>query len=59
MKVSELIEKLNKFSQDMDVKITDGYQGFFYEGDFDIQLFEDVDNTSFVDIGIGGSLVEE
>lgn len=59
MKVSELIEQLNKFPQDMEVKLTDGYQGFFYEGDFDIQLFEDVDNTSFVDIGIGGSLVEE
>lgn len=58
MKVAELIEKLNKFPQDMEVKVTDGLQGFFYEGDFDIQMFEDIDNTSFVDIGIGGSLVD-
>ena len=57
MKVAELIEKLNKFPQDMEVKVTDGFQGFFYEGDFDIQMFEDIDSTSFVDIGIGGSLV--
>ena len=57
MKVAELIEKLNKFPQDMEVKVTDGLQGFFYEGDFNVQVFEDVDSTSFVDIGIGGSLV--
>jgi hypothetical protein len=59
MTVSELIEKLKEFPQDTEVKITDGFQGFFYEGDFDIQLFEDMDDTSFVDIGIGGYLVEE
>jgi hypothetical protein len=59
MTVSELIEKLKEFPQDTEVKITDGFQGFFYEGDFDIQLFEDIDDTSFVDIGIGGYLVEE
>ena len=59
MKVAELIEKLNKFPQDMEVKVTDGLQGFFYEGDFNVQVFEDIDSTSFVDIGIGGSLVEK
>ena len=57
MKVAELIEKLNKFPQDMEVKVTDGFQGFFYEGNFEIKVFEDIDSTSFVDIGIGGSLV--
>jgi len=59
MNVSELIEKLKEFPQDKEVKITDGFQGFFYGGGFDIQLFEDIDGTSFVDIGIGGYLVEE
>ena len=58
MKVAELIEKLNKIPQDMEVKVTDGFQGFFYEGDFEIKVFEDIDSTFFVDIGIGGSLVE-
>ena len=58
MKVAELIEKLNKFPQDMEVKVTDGFQGFFYEGNFEIKVFEDIDSTFFVDIGIGGSLVE-
>ena len=59
MTVAELIEKLNTFPQDKEVKITDGFQSFFYEGDFEVQLFEDTDNTCFVDIGIGGCLTLE
>ena len=58
MTVAELIKKLNTFPQDKEVKITDGFQCFFYEGDFEIQLFEDIDGTFFVDIGIGECLVE-
>jgi hypothetical protein len=54
MTVAELIEKLNQFPMDKEVKITDGYRYQFYEGDFDFQLFEDVDGSTFVDIGIGG-----
>lgn len=58
MNVAELIKKLNTFPQDKEVKITDGFQCFFYEGDFEIKLFEDIDGTFFVDIGIGECLVE-
>jgi hypothetical protein len=58
MNVAELIKKLNTFPQDKEVKITDGFQGFFYEGDYEIKLFEDIDGTFFVDIGIGECLVE-
>lgn len=54
MTVAELIEKLKEFPLDQEVKITDGHKYHFYEGDFDFQLFEDVDGSTFVDIGIGG-----
>jgi hypothetical protein len=54
MTVAELIEKLKEFPLDQEVRITDGYRYNFYQGDFDFQLFEDVDGSTFVDIGIGG-----
>jgi hypothetical protein len=52
--VAEWIEKLKEFSQSLEVRITDGYRYNFYQGDFEFQLFEDVDGSTFVDIGIGG-----
>ena len=54
MTVAEWIEKLKTFPQDQEVRITDGHRYNFYEGDFSFQLFEDVDGSTFVDIGIGG-----
>ena len=54
MTVAEWIQKLKEFPLDLEVKITEGYKYHFYEGDFDFQLFQDVDGSKFVDIGIGG-----
>ena len=54
MTVAEMIEKLQQFPQDQEVQITDGFQFKFYKGDFEFQLFEDDDDSTFVDIGIGG-----
>jgi len=54
MTVAEMIAKLQEFPKDQQVKITDGFQYHFYEGNFEFQLFEDVDGETFVDIGIGG-----
>jgi len=54
MTVAEMMMKLMKYPPDLEVKITDGWRYHFYEGDFDIQLFEDVDGSTCVDIGIGG-----
>lgn len=54
MTVAEWIEKLKEFPLDQEVRISDGYKGIFYQGDFDFQLFEDVDDSTFVDVGIGG-----
>jgi hypothetical protein len=51
--VAEWIEKLKEFPQDQEVRITDGHKYHFYEGDFNFQLFEDVDGSTFQDIGIG------
>jgi len=59
MTVAEWIEKLKEFPQDKEVKITDGFKSHFYEGDFDFQLFEDLDGSTFVDIGIGEFEVKE
>jgi len=54
MTVAEMIEKLQQFPQDQEVQIADGFQFKFYKGDFEFQLFEDDDGSTFVDIGIGG-----
>ena len=53
MTVAELIAKLQEFPQDMEVEITDGFKWHTYKGDFPIQIFEDVDGTKVVDIGVG------
>lgn len=54
MTVAELIEKLQKYPQELEVTITDGYKTNFYRGLFCIDIFEDVDGRKMVDIGIGG-----
>ena len=54
MIVSELIAKLQEFPPECEVVITDGYRYHFYKGDFEVRLFEDMDGSQVVDIGIGG-----
>ena len=54
MTVAEMIQKLQEYPQNLEVKITDGFRYHFYEGDFEFQLYEDVDGTQMVDIGVGG-----
>ena len=54
MTVAEFIEKLKEFPLDQEVRITDGYRYNFYQGDFEFQLFEEVNGSTFVDIGVGG-----
>ena len=54
MTVAEMIEKLQQFPQDQEVQVTDGFGYKFYKGNFEFQLFEDVDGTTFVDISVGG-----
>jgi hypothetical protein len=54
MIVAEMIEKLHQYPPDMEVQITDGFKYKFYKGNFEFQMFEDVDGSTFVDIGVGG-----
>lgn len=58
MNVKQLIQKLQSLPQDLEVTITDGYQYHHYEGDFTVEVFEDVDGKKYVDIGIGDCYVE-
>jgi len=60
MKVSNLIEKLQRVQNeigDVEVKITDGFDGECYGGDFYVGAFE-FDDDKFVDIGIGGMKID-
>lgn len=59
MKVSKMIEILQDFPQDLDVMISDGYDLKFYSGEYDIQLWEDLDGARCVDIGIGGLRIDD
>jgi hypothetical protein len=58
MKVSKMIEILQSFPPDLEVMVTDGFNLQFYAGDYEIQLFEELDGTKIVDIGVGGCRVE-
>lgn len=60
MKVSQLIEKLQRVQSevgDLEVKITDGFDGVCYSGDFYVGDFE-FDDDEFIDIGIGGMKID-
>lgn len=54
MRVSELMAILSKVDQNLEVTITDGYDGVFYSGDYDVVAYTEEDGTTVLDIGIGG-----
>ena len=57
MNVKELIAELQQYPDDLEVTISDGFQGKVYTGAYEIKLFDDGcgDNVKLVvDIGIGG-----
>ena len=58
MTVAELIEKLNQFSPDMKVMISDGYDFKFYDGDYTVNEFVNDDDEVVVDIGVGGCSID-
>lgn len=58
MNVKQLIQKLQSLPQDLEVTITDGYQFNTYQGEYTVEVFEDVDGKKYVDIGIGDCYVE-
>jgi hypothetical protein len=64
MNVKELIAELQQYPDDLEVTISDGFQGKVYTGAYEIKLFDEGiklfdewcgDNVKLVvDIGIGG-----
>ena len=58
MTVAELINKLNQFPQDMKVTISDGYDFKFYDGEYAVNEFVDIDGEAVIDIGVGGCSVD-
>jgi hypothetical protein len=58
MKIKDLISKLKKMPQDLEVTISDGYNYKFYKGDYEIILFEE-EGIQYCDIGVGGCDVKD
>ena len=58
MTVAELIEELLRHTPSLKVCITDGYQGYCYDGYYQIRECQDDDGQAFVDIGIGGTEIK-
>ena len=54
MQVSDLIALLSAFPDDLEVTVTDGYQGKTYSGAFEVKLFNEGNGKFAVDIGVGG-----
>ena len=55
----ELQDLLAKFPDDLEVLISDGFIGNFYRGQFTAQPYTDLDGKEFLDIGIGGTQIED
>ena len=57
MLVSEMIAQLQAHMDevgDVEVLVTDGFRAQCYRGDFEVDIFIDVDGYTSIDIGIGG-----
>lgn len=57
MQVKALIAQLQALMEqegNVEVLVTDGYECGCYRGDFAVEVFEDVDGSRYVDIGVGG-----
>jgi len=55
----ELQDELAKYSPDLEVLISDGIIGNFYKGVYSFQEYTDLDSKKYLDIGIGGTQVED
>jgi hypothetical protein len=57
MQVETLINKLQallKQEGNVEVLVTNGFECECYRGEYAVEIFEDVDGSRYVDIGIGG-----
>lgn len=57
MKVAELKDLLKDLPEDAEVWVSDGYEGNDYHGNFLVKVLDNVDGHKYVEIEIGGLLV--
>lgn len=57
MKVAELIEKLKQVPEELDVWVSDGYEGNDYHGNFTVEVLEGADKHKYCEIEVGGLLI--
>lgn len=57
MKVSELKDLLKELPEDLEVWVSDGYEGNDYHGNYQVKVLDGVDGHKYVEIEIGGLLV--
>ena len=57
MKVGELKDLLKELPEDLEVWVSDGYEGNDYHGNFLVKVLDNVDGHKYVEIEIGGLLV--
>ena len=50
---------LEKFPDDLEITITDGYKANCYHGNFKAKIFKQFNGVKTIDIGIGGFIIHE
>ena len=55
MKVGELKDLLKELPENLEVWISDGYEGNDYHGNFLVNVLDGVDGHKYVEIEIGGN----
>lgn len=58
MNVRELKKLLENLPEDLEVWVSDGYEGNDYHGNYQVQVLDGVDGHKYVEIEIGGLLVD-
>ena len=58
MNVRELKKLLENLPEDLEVWVSDGYEGNDYYGNYQVQVLDGVDGHKYVEIEIGGLLVD-
>ncbi len=58
MKVSEFLKQFEHVPEDLELWISDGYEGTDYHGKFAVKVMEGVDNHKYVEVEVGGLLVD-
>lgn len=58
MKVGEFKNLLKDLPEDLELWVSDGYEGNDYHGNFEVKVLEGADGHKYVELEIGGLLVD-